>query len=206
MNSESTLTVVRQDQEWQRRMLPLMVQMVIAMAVFFFVVSLAQLTYMHNAIRNAPDVDLAPAFAMLDKHEATTDADRIRATQLRILALMDKGTMQRRYHQTNAALMARIWTRYMAFVTGMILALLGAVFILGKLKEPATPSEGTATRAVSPGLFMIAMGTLLMTVSIFVNHRIDVRDVPDFLQTFNMQAPAASEFQEKPPESVPRSQ
>ncbi|MEW5914816.1 MAG: hypothetical protein AB1762_00355 [Gemmatimonadota bacterium] len=205
MNSESTLTVVRQDQEWQRRMLPIMVQMVIGLAVFFFVVSLVQLTYLNNTIRSAPDIDLEPAFAMLEKQQPTTEAEHLRAVQLRILATMDKGTMQRRYHQTNAALMARIWTRYMAFVTGMILALLGAVFILGKLKE-AAPSGNGAARLTSPGLYMIGMGVTLMIVSIFVNHRIDVRDVPDFLQTFNMPAPAASEFQEKPPESVPRGQ
>ena len=125
------------DQVWQQRMLPLMAQVLIGLTAFFFVVSLVQLTWLHTTIRRAPEINLEPAFAAIDRTPPASDTDRLRAAQLKTLAILDAGTMQRRYHQVNAALMARIWTRYMGFVTGMILALLGAVFILGKLNDPA---------------------------------------------------------------------
>jgi hypothetical protein len=171
------------DQVWQQRMLPLMAQVLIGLTAFFFVVSLVQLTYLHTTIRRAPEINLEPAFAAIDRTPPASDTDRLRAAQLKTLAMLDAGTMQRRYHQVNAALMARIWTRYMGFVTGMILALLGAVFILGKLKEPAegTPSQQRG----SPGLIMITLGVALMIVTIAVNHRIDVTDAPGYMRTFD---------------------
>lgn len=171
------------DQVWQQRMLPLMAQVLIGLTAFFFVVSLVQLTYLHTTIRRAPEINLEPAFAAIDQTPPASDTDRLRAAQLKTLAILDAGTMQRRYHQVNAALMARIWTRYMGFVTGMILALLGAVFILGKLKEPA---EGTTAQPRgSPGLIMITLGVALMIVTIAVNHRIDVTDAPGYMRTFD---------------------
>jgi hypothetical protein len=171
------------DQDWQRRMLPLMAQLLIGLTAFFFVVSLVQLTWMHLRISKAPEISLVPAFAAIDSSPPASDTDRLRAAQLKTLALLDAGTMQRRYHQTNAALMARIWTRYMGFVTGMILSLIGAVFILGKINEPA---GGSATpRRASAGMLMITLGVALMITTIVVNHRIDVTDAPDYLRTFD---------------------
>lgn len=160
-----------------------MAQMLIGLTTFFFVVSLVQLTYLHTTIRRAPAIDLAPAFADIEKTPPASDTDRLRVAQLKTLAILDVGTMQRRYHQVNAALMARIWTRYMGFVTGMILALLGSVFILGKLQDS---SEGSpAARRASAGLIMVTLGVALMIVTIAVNHRIDVTDAPGYLRTFD---------------------
>lgn len=171
------------DQTWQQRMLPLMAQMLIGLTAFFFVVSLVQLTYLHSTIRRAPEINLEPAFAAIDRTPPATDNDRLRAAQLKTLAILDVGTTQRRYHQVNAALMARIWTRYMGFVTGMILALLGAVFMLGKLQEPS--AESPAARRASSGLIMVVLGVALMITTIAVNHRIDVTDAPGYLRTFD---------------------
>lgn len=170
------------DQTWQQRMLPLMAQLLIGLTAFFFVVSLVQLTYLHATIRKAPEINLEPAFAAIDKTPPTSDTDRLRVAQLKTLALLDAGTMQRRYHQVNAALMARIWKGYMGFVTGMILSLLGAAFILGKLQEPGGEPN---TRRVSSGLIMITLGVALMITTIAVNHRIDVTDAPGYLRTFD---------------------
>lgn len=168
---------------WQQRMLPIMVQMLVGLTAFFFVVSLVQLTYLHSTIQRAPEMSLEPAFAAIDRTPPASDNDRLRAAQLKTLAILDVGTTQRRYHQVNATLMARIWTRYMGFVTGMILAVLGSVFILGKLQEP---SDGApAGRRVSSGLIMVGLGVALMITTIVVNHRIEVTDSPGYLRTFD---------------------
>jgi hypothetical protein len=168
---------------WQQRMLPLMVQMLTGLTAFFFVVSLVQLTYMQWTIRKAPEIRVDSAFAELDRTPPKSDADRLRAAQLKALALLDVGTTSRRYHQVNAALMARLWKGYMGFVTGMILALLGSVFLLGKLRDGDEPAAQGPR--VSPGLIMVGLGVALMVVTIVVNHRIDIADAPGNLSTFD---------------------
>lgn len=173
----------RADEQWQRRLLPLMVQVLIAMALFFFVVSLVQLTYMHNTIRRAPEIDLRPAFEALERAQASTYEDRVIAAQLKALAIVEAGTIQKRYHQTNTALMARVWTRYMGFVTGMILALLGAIFVVGKLQDASSVKLGT-----SPGIVMVTLGVVLMIVTIYVNHPIEGSDAPSGLRSFSPRA------------------
>jgi len=186
---------------WQQRMLPLMVQMLIGLTAFFFVVSLVQLTSMQWTIRKAPAISVDSAFAALDRSPPTSDADRLRVAQLKALALLDVGTTSRRYHQVNAALMARLWKGYMGFVTGMILTLLGAVFLLGRLRDDdAAPDR----RGTSPGLVMVALGVALMIVTIVVNHRIDIADAPGNLATFDPGGrPAASPLPEEPPAPPP---
>ena len=170
---------------WRQRMLPLMAQMLVGLTAFFFVVSLVQLTYLHWTIRKAPEIRVDAAFADIDRTPPRSDTDRLRVAQLKALALLDAGTTERRYHQVNAALMTRIWTRYMGFVTGMILALLGAVFLLGRLQDTEDSPAGPSVRHVSSGLVMVALGVALMIVTVVVNHRIDVTDAPGALSTFD---------------------
>jgi hypothetical protein len=63
--------------------------------------------------------------------------------------------------------MSRLWTTYLGFVTGMIFALVGAMFVLGKLESD--PSElktkvGTALdtsfKSASPGLVLAVLGVI----------------------------------------------
>jgi hypothetical protein len=82
----------------------------------------------------------------------------------------------------------------MGFVTGMILALLGAFFILGKLQESSSITSQdarlTVTRA-SPGIVMALLGVTLMIVTISVNHRIEFSDAPGNLRYFESGASAS---------------
>jgi hypothetical protein len=98
-------------------------------------------------------------------------------------------TVQQRYHQANVILMARIWTTYLGFVTGMILAVVGAAFILGKLREQASEISGKAENwqvsiaSTSPGLIMVVLGSALMLVTIMTHHQINVTDRPLYFGT-----------------------
>jgi hypothetical protein len=71
---------------------------------------------------------------------------------------MESFLVTQRYHQAAAQLMAGLWTRYLGFITGMILALVGASFVLGKLREPAQKIDGKfpmidfSIRTASPGI------------------------------------------------------
>lgn len=84
--------------------------------------------------------------------------------------------------------MSRVWARYLGFVTGMILALVGAVFVLGKLREEATEVQtGTSgamlsLRSASPGLIMAILGVALMATTIVTHHSMEWADSSVYLR------------------------
>ncbi len=94
--------------------------------------------------------------------------------------------LQRRHHQANVLLMSRVWARYLGFVTGMILAFIGGVFILGKLETPVSELEaksgemGMSIKSASPGLILATLGVVLMMTTIVVHQEIQVSDAKVF--------------------------
>lgn len=175
--------------QWQRRLLPVMVAMVAVVTVFFLLASLFQLYSIHNRIEASPVLELGPALALLES--AAPGAERDPQTTLdfarwKTLAILEGHTLQRRYHQANVLLMARVWVRYLGFVTGMILSLVGAVFILGKLREPVTRMEAQgqgfsgSLATSSPGIVLAVLGTGLMLATILTHNQIDVSDAPPY--------------------------
>lgn len=160
---------------WQARLRVWMQFTVTGVMAFFLLASGWQIYYLHQKIEQAPALDLALAPG---NHLATAQE------QWRTLARLEAHAIQQRYHQANVILMARIWTTYLGFVTGMILAVVGATFILGKLREQNSEISGKTENwqlsivSTSPGLIMVVLGTVLMLVTILTHHQIDVKDSP----------------------------
>ncbi len=172
---------------WQKKLLPLMIGMLAVLAFFFFVASFIQLYYLHSRIEDAPKLDLAQAFSIPDSGGAATDMGKLDYSKWKALSILEGYSLQRRYHQANVLLMSRVWTRYLGFVTGMILAFVGAAFILGKLREPETKfdAEGIwkfSLVTASPGLILAVLGTLLMLATIVTHTEIEVTDSPLYTQ------------------------
>lgn len=171
------------DHRWQMQLLPLMRGMIVGLTIFFFAASLGQLIYLDREIQNAPHV----ATAQLGGAPAAVQ--NLASPEFRILAGLDAALLERKYHQANVFLMGRLWTSYLGFVTGMILALVGAVFILGKMREDSSELNtsgvaGTVTlRSSSPGIVLAVLGVVLMTTTIVTNHPIETSDAPVFLKT-----------------------
>src|SRR5260221_264798 len=87
-------------------------------------------------------------------------------------------------------LMSRIFTQYLGFFTGMILAIVGSVFIIGKFTEGTTTIEGSITDQAklnlissSPGIIFAVLGTILMVSSILKHNDITVADSPLYLNS-----------------------
>ena len=78
--------------------------------------------------------------------------------------------------------------QYLCFVTGIVLAMVGATFILGKLREPQTDMEvkGGAVpfmiKTSTPGLVLVALGTLMMLSPIFSHQNILIQDASTYLK------------------------
>jgi hypothetical protein len=167
-----------------------MISMLVGLAVFFLVASLTQLIYIQHRIELAPPLDLRPALDMLkDTGVNSSERDRLDFARWQSLSILDGYALQRRYHQANVLLMSRIWTRYLGFITGMTLALVGAAYILGKLREPyiRMDAEGGAKFSIittSPGLVLTVLGTLLMLTTLTIQYEIKVDDAPTYTQVW----------------------
>ena len=173
--------------KWQDRLLPWMMRMVIFLACFFFVASLIQLAYLHWRIENAPKLDSLTPLSLQNRDATPSFEEDLIISNTEVLAKLEGYVLQRRYHMANVTLMSRVWTRYLGFVTGMILALLGAVFILGKVQGKASEAEGKAMgtefsfKSTSPGLMLAFLGTVLMIATMSIHHDIAITDQPVYI-------------------------
>jgi hypothetical protein len=173
---------------WQRRLLPLMAGMLVGLTFFFFIASFIQLYYLHHRIEQAPNLDLNAILKLSEKPtESALKKETLELMRLKTLALLEEHALKRRYHQANVLLMSRTWTRYLGFVTGMILALVGAAFIVGKLREPESKlnAEGVwkfSITTASPGLILALLGTILMLVTMVTHHEIETKDKPAYVE------------------------
>ncbi len=165
--------------QWQNRLLPLMKGMVMGLTAFFFLASCAQLVYLHQKIGQAPRLN---ANELMQFFPNSTEPNYQELVRLKVMIALEANTLERRHHQANVLLMSRLWIHYLGFVTGMILALVGAAFILGKLQEQHSDLGAKVGQAelsfksASPGLMLVGLGTVLMLATVIVHHEITVSD------------------------------
>lgn len=103
---------------------------------------------------------------------------------------LERDLIARRYEQTGLAISARMWTRFMGFTTGMLMALLGSAFVLGRLEDSGAELAGEGASAgqkvsltfksASPGLILAALGSALMALSIIVPTKAETEDRPTY--------------------------
>lgn len=180
-------------QSWQKRLLPLMIIMVIGLTLFFVTVTYLQLDRFSAQILQSPKLDLNPA---LDAK--LTDENSFQA-HWQALVILEGHALQQRYHQANVLLMTRTWIRYLGFLTGMILALIGATFVLGKLREPSSSVNAESSlwklsmTTASPGLILVLLGTILMVTAMVTNPAIKVDEGRSFVGTKDTPVPGVEQ-------------
>src|SRR5262249_36069082 len=169
--------------QWQLKVLPIMIGVLIAAMVAFLVLTFVQGVAVSNAIQAAPRTDLAPVLSSMSCDAVGTDASlRAKCLQWKVAATLEQGTIDRRYHQANVALLVRVTVKYFGFLTGMLMSLVGAVFVLGRLTEATSKlaAEGPFGKftlaTVSPGLILALLGTVLMITTVLTNPPTDVVD------------------------------
>ncbi|WP_395339501.1 hypothetical protein PN836_014695 [Ningiella sp. W23] len=179
---------------WQHKLLPLMVAMTVGMTLFFLIFSIIQLEDLNQAVKDSPQAELKTVLADADAKQASPELLKLRA-----LLVLEENLIARRHHEASVALLARIWTRYMGFLTGMTLAMIGSVFVLGKLSSQQSDMSGQygdlsmTIKSSSPGLLMVMLGTILMVVTITNHPRIDVFDRAVYIDAATSQDDVAFE-------------
>ena len=137
---------------WHRRLLPFMMGSLIVMGLLFFVLTVWQFREFEARL-TVSSIDLDRALQAVQRVSLTDGAYR----DWYLRAVLEEAALRHRYQQNSAVVHTRAWTRYMGFLTGMILALTGCVFVLGKLREEVSVSgkahgiEANLTTA-SPGI------------------------------------------------------
>ena len=96
---------------------------------------------------------------------------------------MEERALDHRYAQTGFLLIARTYSKYLGFFTGMILAIVAAVFIISKLREDISKLGGSINENIkfrvvssSPGIIFGLLGTTLMMATILYNPEIGQTD------------------------------
>lgn len=172
---------------WQARLLPLMSLVLIVGALFFAVMSVVELRDFYARVEHRP-LDLQASFATYEARIPAQERLSPDYLEFRIRALLEADALQRRYHQANATMLARVWTRQLGFLTGMILSVVGAAFILGRLQGDPTriDAEGRNFKAAlatsSPGIVLCSLGTLLMAITLAIPFGVETSDRALFLQ------------------------
>lgn len=182
--------------EWQKRMLPFMATMLVVLAMVSLAFNIYEVRVVQEHILASPQVKLGEVWAGAER---SSTVDAFAYARWKALTLLEANAMERRYHQANTITMSRLYLIFLGFATGMVLALVGATFILGKLQESPTTLGGgveggwkVSMATASPGIVLAVLGTTLILSTIWARGELNVRDSRLFLEseTFAL-APAA---------------
>jgi hypothetical protein len=177
--------------QWQTRLLPFMTKIIALVTAFFLLASLVQVVLLQIWIGRSPELAPTSLPSVLSEETLKSSEQVLAAGRFEALAKLELLTVGLRYHQANALLMSRVWVRYLGFVTGMILSLIGATFILGKLREPPVDISSTVAAAqfsfvgASPGIFLVLAGLVLMLTTVAIHRGIEVTDAYVYVDDYS---------------------
>lgn len=171
---------------WRRQLLPFMVGSLVFMGFLFFAATLWNYYELQEQLK-FHTADIRKLLQELEQVEASKDNPSYRDWYVRVV--LEEAALKHRYQQTSALIQSRVWTRSMGFLTGMVLALSGCVFILGQMREVVKASmESKGVRGVfetsSPGLALALAGAVLIGISLYVKVSVDTSDSPVYLTRF----------------------
>ena len=165
---------------WQAKLLPFMITGLAVMVVLFFVGTFWNYAGLHARLElQEPDIAVA-----LEKARSTSASPAYQDWYMRVM--LEDRALRSRHHQNTAVIESRVWTRFMGFMTGMMMVLCGCIFILGKLESQfegnakTAGSEG-AMKTNSPGLVLAVVGSVLIAISLSVSVTVEVVDRPVYL-------------------------
>lgn len=157
----------------------------------FTVVSYLQVSDMNERITSSETMDLHLLWQKQPDDSVLTGADYMNLQRWRALTAMENMAMTKRYQQGGLLIITRIFTKYLGFLTGMIMAIAGAVFIIGRIKEDqsdlaiGTGDKTASLKSSSPGIIFGVLGTALMGMTIMQHTDIGITDRPLYLHPLN---------------------
>ena len=172
--------------KWQNKLAPWLIAMPTLLVIVFIILATQQVIQFNKLLEVRPDKTMIENIHSETDESLKNNLDYIKWITL---ALMEEESYNKRYNQAGFLIMSRIFTKYLGFFTGMVLAIVGSVFIIGKIKEDTTQLEGSMSEQTklkiassSPGIIFGVLGTVLMLSTILQHAEVAVRDVPLYLR------------------------
>lgn len=172
--------------DWHQKIFPAICVVIVGLAMLFIGTSLYHFSQISAYLQQSPEIDVEPVVARaLGTDKARLDESFETGEYIPHwagLLLLEAASMKKRHHQANALLASRLWLRYLAVVSGIVLVCVGSIFTLAKLQESATHVEGEASTvklrvaSASPGLLMTMMGCALILAAVLHNPAITLQD------------------------------
>lgn len=194
-NPEKSKYELDQVNSWQKKLLPWLILMPTILILLFIFLATQQMQRF-NSVIDARSESVIEKIIPLPSDSSLSSNLKGNMDYIRwiTLARMEEKSLDRRYSQGGLLLASRIFTKYLGFFTGMILAIVGAVFIIGKLQESSSDIEGSVGEQMklkivssSPGIIFGVLGTVLMLSTILQHTEIELKDQPLFLNPYNIQ-------------------
>ena len=167
-------------------MLPFTKAVLVLLGAYFILASTWQLYLLNTKIGAHEPAVVSQRIDELVQQAGSLDA--LAATRLVIQADLERTLLSRRYHQANVFLMSRIWIQYLSFLTGMILAVMGGVFILSQLRTPESRAEAEAGSlgkfsfsSASPGVILSILGCFIIMASLTTVIPIEIPEASVYL-------------------------
>lgn len=168
---------------WQNKLLPFMVIVPVLLVTTFIVLATIQMTKFDTLLDEKPDSALMARIIPASGEVLSQDK-----AKWETLTFLEQQSLDKRYRQGGLLLMSRIYTKYLGFFTGMLMAIVGAVFIIGKLSIGRSSVNMSAKDLIkanvvttSPGIIFGVLGTVLMALTILQHNDITVQDSPLYL-------------------------
>lgn len=179
---------------WQRRLLPWLVTMPTVLILLFVLLATQQVQHF-NKVVDIKEQSLYDAMVAANPHVLESRKENLDMVKWITMTKMEEESLHKRYYQGGLLLLSRIFIKYLGFLTGMIMAIVGSVFIIGKMSEDTSKIEGSSGDKIrfsvvssSPGILFGLMGTLLMLATILQHNEITVTDQPQYLYAQNVLA------------------
>ncbi|MEO5570477.1 MAG: hypothetical protein ABIT08_08920 [Bacteroidia bacterium] len=191
-NDPKTDADKRAIEKWQSKIMWWLIAMPTILIGIFIYMASKQITSFNQAVSIKADTTLlSKILPEMDKNQKGSDLKNdSKYLQLVMLAHLEEESIYRRYNQGGLLLMSRIFVKYFGFLTGMIITVIGSVFIIGKLSENYSQMTGTINEKTkfslvssSPGIIFGVLGTILMLSTILQHQDIVIQDSPLYLNS-----------------------
>jgi hypothetical protein len=183
----------RQIYNWQKKLLPWLIIMPSLLVLLFMYLATQQVNQFNRAI----DVKEKPILESVINTKDSSAMNKLKGNLDYIkwltLSTLEQESLDKRYYQGGLLLLSRIFIKYLGFLTGMIIAIVGSVFIIGKLSEDSSRIDGSVGEKIrlsiissSPGIIFGVLGTVLMVSTILQHSEITVQDSPLYLNAYGI--------------------
>lgn len=178
-------------QKVYNRLIPVVIVFPVIFLIFFIVVSMIQLQEINSRIEEGQSLAVKE---MLDK-ATTSDQYSEDYRQFLTLAALEEESLNERYRQGHYSLVSRSFKQFLGFFTGIIMVIVGSVFVLLKLKDNmdlgAQQGESWKFSLItsSPGIAFGVVGAVLIGLASLSNDKIVVRDSGLYLTREYLVAP-----------------